>query len=112
MNFECKRATHELFLLQVRTRASSVEGETSAATVAIVMKLSEMELRPLFLHLCEWKTAGEGDGTKTTAGALDRRLSFYTVFDGLAAALKVKYKIATLRDDTSRCGGLWLYVKP
>lgn len=68
-----------------------VETEASAATVALVMKLSEVELRPLFLHLCEWKTAGEGDGTAAMLGALDRRLSFYKVFDGLATALRVRY---------------------
>ncbi|CAM9381439.1 unnamed protein product [Ectocarpus fasciculatus] len=75
---------------QVRESAALVETEASSALVGLVMRLSEVELRPLFLHLCEWKagvSSGEGD-LKATLGALDRRLSFYRVLDGLAGALK------------------------
>ncbi|CAM9439904.1 unnamed protein product [Ectocarpus sp. 6 AP-2014] len=75
---------------QVRESAALVENEASSALVGLVMRLSEVELRPLFLHLCEWKagvSSGEGD-LKATLGALDRRLSFYRVLDGLAGALK------------------------
>ncbi|CAM9340670.1 unnamed protein product [Ectocarpus sp. 12 AP-2014] len=75
---------------QVRESAALVEIEASSALVGLVMRLSEVELRPLFLHLCEWKagvSSGEGD-LKATLGALDRRLSFYRVLDGLAGALK------------------------
>lgn len=77
---------------QVRESAALVETEASSALVGLVMRLSEVELRPLFLHLCEWKagvSSGEGD-LKATLGALDRRLSFYRVLDGLAGALKVR----------------------
>ncbi|CAM9975544.1 unnamed protein product [Ectocarpus sp. 13 AM-2016] len=75
---------------QVRGSAALVETEASSALVGLVMRLSELELRPLFLHLCEWKagvSSEEGD-LKATLGALDRRLSFYRVLDGLAGALK------------------------
>ncbi|CAM9175365.1 unnamed protein product [Ectocarpus sp. 12 AP-2014] len=74
----------------VRESAALVETEASSALVGLVMRLSEVELRPLFLHLCEWKagvSSEEGD-FKATLGALDRRLSFYRVLDGLAGALK------------------------
>ena len=76
---------------QVRASAELVESEASSSLVCLVMRLSEVELRPLFLHLCEWKagvSGGEND-PKATLGALDRRLSFYRVLDGLAGALKV-----------------------
>lgn len=55
------------------------------------MRLSEVELRPLFLHLCEWKAgvSAEDSDAKATLGVLDRRLAFYRVLDGLAGALKV-----------------------
>lgn len=66
-----------------------METEATAALVSLVMKLSEAELRPLFLHLCEWKAGVSGDGPQAMLGLLDRRLSFYRVLDGLAAALKV-----------------------
>lgn len=50
-----------------------------------------MELRPLFLHICEWKAgvSGGDNDPKATLSVLDRRLSFYRVLDGLAGALKV-----------------------
>eukprot|EP00752_Nemacystus_decipiens_P002133 g2034.t1 len=75
---------------QVRVSAELVESEASSSVVCLVMRLSEVELRPLFLHLCEWKAGvSEGrDDPKATLGALDRRLSFYKVLDGLAGALK------------------------
>lgn len=76
---------------QVRESAALVEIEASSTLVGLVMRLSEVELRPLFLRLCEWKagvSSGDGD-LKATLGALDRRLSFYRVLDGLARALKV-----------------------
>lgn len=75
---------------EVRTSADLVEAEASSAMVSLVMRLSEVELRPLFLHLCEWKAAiAAEDGSKeATLGGLDRRLSFYRVLDGLSAALK------------------------
>ena len=81
-------------ILQVRASADLVETEASSAMVSLVMKLSELELRPLFLHLCEWKAAvAAEDGSKeATLGGLDRRLSFYRVLDGLSAALKVRGK--------------------
>lgn len=66
-----------------------METEASSALVALVMKLSEVELRPLFLHLCEWKTAVSGEGAEAKLGKLDRRLSFYRVLDSLASSLKV-----------------------
>lgn len=75
---------------QVRASAELVESEASSSLVSLVMRLSEVELRPLFLHLCEWKAGvSGGDNPKATMGALDRRLSFYRVLDGLAGALKV-----------------------
>ncbi|CAM9674824.1 unnamed protein product [Hapterophycus canaliculatus] len=80
---------------QVRAGVDVVEAEASSALVGLVMRLSEVELRPLFVHLCEWKggvsDAGDGDdesAMKATLGVLDRRLSFYRVLDGLAGALK------------------------
>lgn len=71
-----------------------METEASSAMVSLIMRLSEVELRPLFLHLCEWKAAiAAEDGSKeATLGGLDRRLSFYRVLDGLSAALKVGTK--------------------
>lgn len=76
---------------QVRASAELVESEASSSLVCLVMRLSEVELRPLFLHLCEWKAgvSGGDNDPKATLGALDRRLSFYRVLDGLAGALKV-----------------------
>lgn len=76
---------------QVRASAELVESEASSSLVSLVMRLSEVELRPLFLHLCEWKAgvSGGDNDPKATMGALDRRLSFYRVLDGLAGALKV-----------------------
>lgn len=68
-----------------------VEAEASFAIVALVMKLSEMELRPIFLHLCEWKAAGFGEGVEATLSQLDRRLSFYRVLDGLSSSLRVSH---------------------
>ena len=50
-----------------------------------------MELRPLFLHLCEWKAALSGDGVEAKLGELDRRLSFYRVLGEFAASLKVRF---------------------
>lgn len=76
--------------MQVQASADLVEAQASSALVCLVMRLSEVELRPLFLHLCEWKAAVAGDGPQATLGVLDRRLSFYRVLDGLAAALKVR----------------------
>eukprot|EP00903_Cladosiphon_okamuranus_P012984 g12116.t2 len=75
---------------QIRASAELVESEASSSLVSLVMKLSEVELRPLFLHLCEWKAGVSGGHSdpKATLGALDRRLSFYRVLDGLAGALK------------------------
>ncbi|CAM9545090.1 unnamed protein product [Scytosiphon promiscuus] len=81
---------------QVRASADLVEKEASSALVSLVMRLSEVELRPLFVHLCEWKggvsEAGDDDdkeiATKAKLGVLDRRLSFYRVLEGLAGALK------------------------
>lgn len=67
-----------------------VDAQSAASVVALVMKLSEVELRPLFLRLCEWKLeslTGDGDAE---VGRLDRRLSFYRVLDELGAALKVR----------------------
>lgn len=76
---------------QIRASADLVESESSSALVCLVMRLSEVELRPLFLHLCEWKAGvSAGDDTKATLAVLDRRLSFYKVLDGLAGALKVR----------------------
>lgn len=75
----------------MRASADLVETEASSALVSLVMRLSEVELRPLFLHLCEWKAAVGGDGPLATLGELDRRLSFYRVLDGLAASLKVSF---------------------
>lgn len=76
---------------QVRASADLVESEASSALVCLVMKLSEVELRPLFLHLCEWKAGvSAGDNRKTASALLDRRLPFYKVLDGLAGALKVR----------------------
>lgn len=79
-------------MLQVHTGAMVVETEASAAFVSMVMKLSEVELRPLFLHLCEWKAVGVGEdeGSGSAPSTLDRRLSFYRVFDGLASALRMR----------------------
>lgn len=77
---------------QVRAAAELVESEASSSVVCLVMRLSEVELRPLFLHLCEWKAGVSGvddNDLKATLGVLDRRLSFYRVLDGLAGALKV-----------------------
>lgn len=76
-------------ITQVRASAYLVETEATAALVALVMKLSEVELRPLFLYLCEWKAAVGGDGPHAALGVLDRRISFYRVLEGLAGALKV-----------------------
>lgn len=76
---------------QVKASAELVESEASSSLVCLVMRLSEVELRPLFLHLCEWKAgvSGGDNNPKAALGALDRRLSFYRVLDGLAGALKV-----------------------
>lgn len=75
---------------KVRASATMVDTEVSAAMVSLVMKLSEVELRPLFLDLCEWKASGGGgyEESATVLSALDRRLSFYRVLDGLASALR------------------------
>lgn len=69
-----------------------METEASSAMVSLVMRLSEVELRPLFLHLCEWKAAiaSEDGSREATLGGLDRRLSFYRVLDGLSGSLKVR----------------------
>lgn len=82
---------------QVRASADLVEAEASSALVSLIMRLSEVELRPLFVHLCEWKggvsAAVDGDeerDAKANLGVLDRRLSFFRVLDGLAGALKVR----------------------
>lgn len=80
--------------MQVRASADLVETEATSALVSLVMKLSEFELRPLFLHLCEWKAAVSGDDPKAILGGLDRRLSFYRVLDGLATALKASFTTA------------------
>lgn len=79
-------------VFQVRASATMVDTEVSAAMVSLVMKLSEVELRPLFLDLCEWKASGGGgyEESATVLSALDRRLSFYRVLDGLASALRVR----------------------
>lgn len=66
-----------------------MEKEASSALVVLVLKLSEVELRPLFLHLCEWKAAVSGEGVEAKLGELDRRLSFYRVLNSLALSLKV-----------------------
>ncbi len=76
---------------QARASADLVESESSSALVCLVMRLSEVELRPLFLHLCEWKAGvSTGANKKAALAVLDRRLSFYKVLDGLAGALKVR----------------------
>lgn len=81
-------------VFQVRASADLVETEASSAMVSLVMRLSEVELRPLFLHLCEWKAAiATEDGSMgETLGGLDRRLSFYKVLNDLSASLKVRAK--------------------
>lgn len=80
-----------------------VESEASAALVCLVMKLSEVELRPLFLHLCEWKGAGVGEGEEVAMAAIDRRLAFYRVLDGLAMSLKVGWRFWRLYLLNARC---------
>lgn len=67
-----------------------VDSRASTLIVSLVMKLSEVELRPLFLHLCEWKAAISAEDDEATLARLDRRISFYKVLNNLAGTLKVK----------------------
>ncbi|CAM9409783.1 unnamed protein product [Discosporangium mesarthrocarpum] len=73
-----------------------VDTEATEALLALVMRLSEAEMRPLFIRLCEWKSALGGGGKgeegeqpgEVELGELDRKLSFYRVLDGLSGVLK------------------------
>ncbi|CAM9117936.1 unnamed protein product [Choristocarpus tenellus] len=70
--------------------ADLVDSEAAESLVAVVMHLSEAQMRPVFLRLCEWKSmaGGLGEGEGSELNGLDRRLSFYRVLESLSAGLK------------------------
>lgn len=61
----------------------AVEAAACEAVVALVLRLNEEELRPLFLTLAHWRGEGVGEG-------LPRRLPFFRVVDALAEKLRVR----------------------
>ncbi|CAM9637092.1 unnamed protein product, partial [Phaeothamnion confervicola] len=85
---------------------AAVEERATAALMALVLRLNEDELRPLFLQLCEWKSAliidplaggvgaigggsgGGGAALATDTASVDRFIAFFAAVERLAATLK------------------------
>lgn len=70
-----------------------VEESVSESFVSMVLKLSEDELRPLFLKIAHWKASAAvedaGKKGKKKGGALARRMAFFRVVNHLAEKLRV-----------------------
>lgn len=74
---------------------TAADAHMTASFLALVMKLSETQLKPLFLKLCQWATApSEAEGVSSLGlplaveTELTRRLVFFRVVDALAGKLR------------------------
>ena len=91
---EYRRANHTRL---ASATVTEVEGRAIDAMVAMVLKMSESQLKPMFVRVCDWVQAGVVSASNAAGGAgsvaltpevLSRRICFFRLVESLACRLR------------------------